>query len=397
MNRRDLLAGATAALCATPPSQGTARRAPANEVGIDREARALAPVGRRIMPYRAACVQSPIVPSFGPRSSDPAGPVQANLATLSRLLDRGRAEIGARIYVFSEFSLQLALGPVSVSDWLSIAFRVPGPETDRIAAAAQRANAHVVVNVVERIDRFPGRYFLSALIFAPSGDIVLKYRKLYDISNKTRPTDIYDRWVAAFGEASLFPVVDTPIGRLGCAIGRDVAWPEMVRSLAFGGMEILANPTAEPAFTEQRPDIGAVLRRARAFENTAYLLMANIGPVAGAGPSPFARLPSEIIDHDGASVASAATAGEAFVVAEIDIDGLRRGRTSLTGSTPLIGGAAFAQVQMVAHLPGFARTPLSPTNQFAQAPIATAGEHDARLLDVLARLAAEGVLKPPGV
>ena len=397
VNRRDVLAGATAALCVAPRAQATAPLPTAGEVRVDRKARALAPAGRRIMPYRAACVQTAIVPSFGPGRGDPAGAVRANLATLSRMLERGRAETGARLYVFSEFSLQLALGPVSVADWLSVAFRVPGPETDHIAAAAQRANAYVVVNVVERIDRFPGRYFLSALIFAPSGDIVLNYRKLYDISNKTRPTDIYDQWIDAFGAESLFPVVDTAIGRLGCAIGRDVSWPEMVRSLALCGMEILANPTAEPAFTAQQPDIGAVLRRARAFENTAYLLMANLGPVAGTGASPFPRLPSEIIDHEGAPIASAPSGGEAFVVAEIDIDALRRSRTSLTGSTPLLGGAAFAQLQMAAHLPGFTRAHLSPVNQYAQAPIATAGEHDSGLLDVLARLAADGVLKPPGV
>ena len=56
---------------------------------------------------------------------------------------------------------------------------------------------------------------------------------------------IFERFVEVFGEDAIFPVVDTPIGRLGVMVCGDIQYPEVARALALTGVEVLIHPTAE--------------------------------------------------------------------------------------------------------------------------------------------------------
>ena len=56
--------------------------------------------------------------------------------------------------------------------------RIPGPETARLAEFARQCDVHVCAMVFEYDPDWPLRYFNTAIIIAPSGEIVLRYRKL---------------------------------------------------------------------------------------------------------------------------------------------------------------------------------------------------------------------------
>ena len=68
-------------------------------------------------------------------------------------------------------------------------------------------------------------------------------------------------------------------------------------------------------------------RKVRAYENVAYLAMANDGPVeGGSGPSDVCTGQSQIIDFNGQVITIAETTNETMLTCEIDIEALRRRR-----------------------------------------------------------------------
>ncbi len=379
-------AAAAAAVAATPLAATAAAQAP-----------------EPIAPYRATLVQARVLPTFDRDGAFLPDALTANIKRVSGLVDRGAGEVGARLYVFSEFCLQLQQGPLTARDWMAAAIQIPGPQTDVIARAAQRARAYVSINPVEAIPGFPGRYFLSGLIIDSSGDIVVNYRKLYDLSNKTRPTDILDAWLARFGADSLFPVADTAIGRLAAMVALDVAWPEMTRSLMFKGAEVIVNPTASrrvvPSYTalrspgspdERDPLVPTMLRRVRAYENMVYMLSCNMGPVGADESAPLADMqPSEVVDYRGNVLAASKDSAEGFITATLDIEALRAARCTPGPLNPL------AQLQASLHAPGYRHAVFARPNRFADHPIQQVREHEALQRRDIDDLIRRGVLKAP--
>jgi len=179
------------------------------------------PRGARVQPYPAACVQSGVVPTFDASGNFLPDALNKNVEDMCGLIRRGADEHGARLMSFPEFGLQIPSAPITAAQWWPGTLRANGPEIERIGKAAQDANAYVAFNPIEGIDRFPGRYFLAGMIVGPSGDVILNYRKLTGLTSKTRPGDILSAWLDHFGEDSLFPVADTPVGRLACVVAGD--------------------------------------------------------------------------------------------------------------------------------------------------------------------------------
>lgn len=356
-----------------------------------------------VAPYKASLVQARVLPTFAADGAFLPEAMAANVDRVAGLVDRGAGEVGARLYVFSEFCLQLQRGPLTAKDWVAAAIQIPGPQTDRIGRAAQRAGAYVSINPVEAIPGFPGRHFLSGVIIGPSGDIVVNYRKLYDLSNKTRPSDILPAWLDRFGAKSLFPVADTPIGRLGATVALDVAWPEMTRSLVFNGAEVVVNPTASPLVTpsfaalrapgapdEGDPLVPTMVRRVRAYENMIYLLSCNLGPVGADEKAPLAKMqPSEIIDYRGNALAASPDSAERFITATLDIEALRTARCTPGPLNPL------AQLQASVHAPGYEAATFARTSRYTDRPIQQGSEHEPLQRRDIDDLIRRGVLKAP--
>lgn len=226
----------------------------------------------------------------------------------------------ARIVAFPQFGLT-GYARVSTEDWLAASIDLTGPEVGVIAESARAAGSYVVVQIPERHSEFPGRYFLSAVLLTPEGKVGLVHRKHYTLSLRTSPIDIYDRFVKVFGRDALFPVLDTPIGRLGLLIGGEVYWPEAVRSLALQGAEVVVNTIAAGEHVDYMKRPGAdIVRSARAFENLIYLGMVNMQGENAAT--------SRIHDYDGGSIGQTVGEGGVFTLATIDLAAQRAARAA---------------------------------------------------------------------
>ena len=84
------------------------------------------------------------------------------------------------------------------------AIAAPGPETDRVAAAARKHGAVVVLGINERDH---GSLYNTQLVFDADGALKLKRRKI-------TPT-FHERMIWGQGDGSGLTVVDTAVGRVG--------------------------------------------------------------------------------------------------------------------------------------------------------------------------------------
>lgn len=323
-----------------------------------------------------------------------AGPFQIdrrweNVAKVADMTRKAAKESASKLVVFPEFCVQGYALNRTVSDWEEAGITLPGPETVELGKAAREAKAYVAGAVFEKIPAFPGRYFMSGFMIDPEGELCLVYRKLYALTSKTRPIDIYDAYVAKFGRAALMPVVDTPLGKIGCAVAGDVHWPEVTRSLALRGAELVFNPTGAgkgPGYTGGGEDI---VRRARAFENVMYLAMSNFGPFIDDGNRVDpGRVPSEIIDFHGNIIAQADTEGETMVTTQIDMDALRKWRSQPRGNF-------LAQLQPQIHAEDYAAAITCPKNGFAAQGAKDQADNEAFIRANWERMVKSGVFKGP--
>ncbi len=99
-------------------------------------------------------------------------------------------------------------------------------------------------------------------------------------------------------------------------------------------------------------------------------------------------LPSEIIDFRGTAIATAKDSAEGFIVGNVDIEALRRARTT---AEPL---NMLAQLQMPLHVPGYDAAQFAQVDGFGR-PIQSTDEHRARMRDDIASLIRRGILKAP--
>jgi predicted amidohydrolase len=127
----------------------------------------------------------------------------------------------------------------------------------------------------------------------------------------------------------LFPVADTPIGRIGCAICYDWLFPEAIRQLTANGAEVLIRVSAymDPWGATEPMNWWTIVNRCRALENTAFVVAANQGASLKHYPPYSWPGGSQIVDFDGRMLAEASPGpGERIVVAPIDITALRHER-----------------------------------------------------------------------
>ena len=218
----------------------------------------------------------------------------------------------------------------------SIAIDLPGPETDRIAGWARRFGVYVIAQAKARHPEIPDRFFNVGFVINPNGEIILRHYKLtplYPIEHSMTPHDIFDWWVERYGRSleAFWPVVDTPIGRLGIMMANEASYPENARALALNGCEIAYRSAfPHPGTTS---GMGEIQNRARALDNNMYVLAPNC---AAYYPTVDTALPidafggrSMIVDHRGTIVGQVSHGGVATVVsAVIDIAALRHQRLS---------------------------------------------------------------------
>ena len=262
-----------------------------------------------------------------------------------------------RLVVFPEFA---HAAPVfrTVQELLQkLAVPIPNEHTERLADKAREHGIYIQSgSMLEEDPKWPGVVFNATCLIGPSG-ILYRYRKV----NPWIPFEVHSspHDLAGYDEP-LFPVAETPLGRIGCAICYDWLFPEAIRQLAMNGAEVLLRVSAymDPWGATDPMSWWTTINRARAIENMAFVVGANQGASLRHYPPYSWPGGSQIVDFDGRVLAEASPGpGERIVVAPIDISALRHERASRRGH------------HMLAHL----RTEAYPVYGTAQYPRAGAG------------------------
>ncbi|UBU15300.1 nitrilase-related carbon-nitrogen hydrolase [Nonomuraea gerenzanensis] len=230
-----------------------------------------------------------------------------------------------RLVVLPEYVLTGFPMGQSVEQWRDRAALDPGgPEYRALGEVAAAQDVFLCVNAYERDEHFPDLFFQSTVILAPSGQAVLRYRRLHSLFSPT-PYDVWERYLEVYGIDGVLPVARTEIGNLAVVASEEILMPELARALALRGAEVLCNPTSEASSPQLTPK--AVARRARAVENLACVVSANSGGLTGiAIPGDSTNGGSEVIDHQGRLLAQAGPGETLVAAAELDLAALRRAR-----------------------------------------------------------------------
>ncbi|MFD0689550.1 nitrilase-related carbon-nitrogen hydrolase [Actinomadura fibrosa] len=193
---------------------------------------------------RVACVQ--LAPVLG----DLAGNIERARAAV-----RAAVADGARIVVLPELATSGYLF-ATADEARAAAVAAGDPRLAAWADDAARGEALVIAGFCELGE--DGRLYNSAIALDGSGT-----RAVY------RKTHLWDREKEFFtpGRADP-PVIATPYGRVGILICYDLEFPEMPRSLALRGADLVAVPTNWPVVPrpdgEHPPEVVAAMAAARA-------------------------------------------------------------------------------------------------------------------------------------
>jgi len=236
-----------------------------------------------------------------------------------------------RLVVFPEFAHSAPVFQTVAELIEKLAIPIPNEHTDRLEQKAREHGIYIQTgSMLEADSKWPSHVFNTTCLIGPEG-LLYKYRKVntwipYEVHTSPHDLEGYDE--------PLFPVAETPIGRIGCAICYDWLFPEAIRQLAANGAEVLVRVSAymDPWGATEPMDWWTVVNRCRALENIAYVVGANQGASLKMYPPYSWPGGSQVVDYDGRLLAQASPGpGERIVVAPIDITALRHERATRRG------------------------------------------------------------------
>jgi nitrilase len=166
---------------------------------------------------------------------------------------------------------------------------VPGPLTDRLAAACAEHDVHLAIGVNEREDERPGSLYNALLLIGPEG-LIWKHRKLM-------PTH-HERLFHGIGAGDDLAAAKTPLGRIGGLICWENRMP-LARYVAYrSGPQIWVAPNADDS------DGWLASMRHVAIESGAFVVSVPQYIPRSAFPDDFpAELPgNEVLGRGGAAI-----------------------------------------------------------------------------------------------
>ena len=230
------------------------------------------------------------------------GEKQRNLETCVARLEEAAAA-GAELLVLPECAIPGYMFD-SPEEAMPFAEEIPGPSTETLERECRRLGTYVVCGTLER----DGDLLRNAAVVVGPEGLVGTYWKTH------LPFLGVDRFVAPGDE---LPVYETPLGRIGVEICYDLRFPEVTRTLALKGADLVVHPTNFPMAAKVQTELITV---ARAAENRIYLLTAN--RVGKERRAEFCGW-SQIVDPYGRRLAEADETGEALLVADVDVQRAR--------------------------------------------------------------------------
>jgi formamidase len=145
--------------------------------------------------------------------------------------------------------------------WKQNAESIPGPLTDKLCQIARKNRKWLIPGSMYEVEE--ERLYNTAIVISPDGEIVARYRKMF-------PWLPYERDISPGDQFCVFDIPE--IGRFGLCICYDMWYPELTRTLAWMGAEVILQSTLTP--TSDR-ELELVLCRANAIFNQAFFISVN--------------------------------------------------------------------------------------------------------------------------
>ena len=260
------------------------------------------------------------------------------LARMLALLDSAAAA-GATLVVYPElafttfFPRWLLTGPERDAYFEPA---MPNPAVQPLFDRAKTLGIGFYVGYAERTPE--GQRFNSAILVAPEGAIIGKYRKIHlPGSVEPRPGDRFqqlEKRYFEYGDLG-FPAFRAYGGIVGMLVCNDRRWPEAWRVLALQGAELVLvgynsaayDPNGGSTENEEiRTFHSRLVAQSNAYMNATWALA-----VAKAGNEDGSGLigGSCIVDPNGVVVAEARTLGDELLVADCDLDACNQGKQKM--------------------------------------------------------------------
>jgi len=242
------------------------------------------------------------------------GEAEDNLVQMSDWISKIASQQKVDLIVFPEL---VTSGNELGVRFTEIAQRVPGPTVNLMAQRANEYGIYIAFGMATK-ERVESVLYNSAVLVGPEGELIDTYNKIH-LRGEER---------MAFREGFRLPVMDTEFGTIGLMLGYDLAYPEVSRSLALDGAEVLV---VMANWEAANIDEWKTYVRARAYENSLFVAAANrVGEdvtlnfggesmVVGPRGTVYATLAEETDAETGAPL-------EGFSVARVDLDQVRKFR-----------------------------------------------------------------------
>lgn len=180
---------------------------------------------------------------------------------------------------------------------------MPGPTENFYREIAQKLNVWLIPG--SHYEQQGDNIFNTASVINPQGDVVCRYRKIF-------PFCPYEIGIECGKDIVVF---DVPHGRIGVAICYDLWFPEVARSMACEGAEVIIYPTMTGTIDRS---VELNLAKATAATNQCYVIAVNTVGELGNGQSIF-------VGPQGNEIYCAGELQE-IVPVEIDFNQVRRDR-----------------------------------------------------------------------
>ena len=175
------------------------------------------------------------------------------------------ASKNATLCAFPEFMMFYTNSTQTPKKLASLAETISGNFVTTIAKAAKDNHIQVIGSFYEK-SRKQDRVYDTSFVVNQSGKVISTYRKihLYDALGFRES----DKMIAG---SKITKPVNTSLGKVGMMICYDLRFPEMSRSLAAAGSEVLVVPSAWVKGT-MKEEHWITINKTRAIENGCYVI-----------------------------------------------------------------------------------------------------------------------------
>ncbi len=242
------------------------------------------------------------------------GEMEENLVKMSDMISKIASQQRVDLIVFPEL---VTSGYELGVRFTELAQRVPGPTVNLMAQRANENGVYIAFGMVTK-EKVESVLYNTAVLVGPEGELLDSYNKIH-LRGEER---------MAFREGYKLPVIETELGTIGMMVGYDLAYPEVARSLALDGSEIIL---CMANWEASHIDEWKTYARARAYENSVYMVAANrVGEdvtLTFGGESmvigPRGQIYASMVDETDPETGEPL---EGFTVARIDLDTVRKFR-----------------------------------------------------------------------